>query len=65
MELFRRHAVNWRLLGGILVIILTFNDSLILVLIVDEIEIVLACGIELYWSILAHFGNLSDELFFF
>ena len=64
MELFRRHPINRGFFGGIFVIVLAFDDSLVFVLIVNEFEIVLTCGIELDWSVLAHFGNLSDEFAF-
>lgn len=54
MESFWRHAKNRRLFGCIFVVILTLYYRLILILVVDEVKIVLACGVGFDWTVLAH-----------
>ena len=51
MEGFRLHTVDGRLFGCFLSIIVCVDDGFILVLPVDEVEVVLAVGVELDGSV--------------
>lgn len=56
MEILSRHAVDGRLGRGIFFIVVAVNDGLVLVLIVDEVKVIGALGIELDGSI----GHISE-----
>jgi hypothetical protein len=51
VEILSRHTVYGRLRRWILFVVIAVDDSLILVLIVDKVEVVRTLGIELDWSI--------------
>ena len=65
MESGRLHPVNRRFGRRFLSVVISFDDSLVLVLPVDEIEVVFTVWVEFDWSVRHKIIMRNSELFIF